>query len=96
MKPPANLFARQFGRNLARCRESTDLSQEELSLLAGVHRTAVGQLERGERVPRSDTLIKLAGALDVSPIVLLEGLRWRPPSDLIGHMEIAPVDGDSP
>jgi len=45
-------FATQFGRNLARERERVGLSQEELGVRASLHRTAVSQLERGERVPR--------------------------------------------
>jgi transcriptional regulator with XRE-family HTH domain len=67
-----------FGRNLARCRKRANLSQEELSVRASLHRTAVGQLERGERVARVDTLIKLAGSLEIPPGELLEGMGWDP------------------
>ena len=67
----------QFGRNLSRRRKEAGLSQEELSVRASLHRTAVGQLERGERVARVDTLIKLAGSLDIPPGDLLEGLHWQ-------------------
>ena len=55
--------ADQFGRNLAYCRRRAKLSQEELAVRASLHRTAVGQLERGERVARVDTVVKLAGSL---------------------------------
>lgn len=66
MRGGATAFAVRFGRNLAYCRERTrNLSQEELGMRAELHRTAVGQLERGERVARSDTLVKLAGSLGV-------------------------------
>jgi transcriptional regulator with XRE-family HTH domain len=65
----------QFGWNLARRRKRAGLSQEELSVRASLHRTAVGQLERGERVARVDTLIKLSGSLDIPPGDLLEGLH---------------------
>ena len=37
-------------------------------------------LERGERVPRIDTLIKLASALSIQPGELLVGIDWRPDS----------------
>lgn len=40
-------FAQVFGANLARCREALGVSQEDLGLMADLHRTAVGQLERG-------------------------------------------------
>ena len=70
--------AGQFGDNLRRCRKRAGLSQEEAAIRASLHRTAIGQLERAERVARIDTLIKLAGALNASPAELLEGLAWEP------------------
>lgn len=70
--------AEQFGRNLARCRRRVGLSQEATAVRASLHRTAVGQLERGERVARADTIAKLAGALEVDPGILFEGLAWEP------------------
>lgn len=41
-------IAARFGDNLARCRKRADLSQEELSVRASLHRTEVSQLERRE------------------------------------------------
>lgn len=81
----APAFAEVFGRNLAACRRRNELSQEELGVRASLHRTAVGQLERGERVARADTLVKLAGSLGVSPEKLLAGLAWTPGSMTVGH-----------
>jgi transcriptional regulator with XRE-family HTH domain len=71
-------FATRFGQNLTRCRERAGISQEELGMRAELHRTAVGQLERGHRIARTDTLVKLAGSLSVSPEELLAGLEWEP------------------
>lgn len=88
-------FAIQFGRNLARAREAAGRSQEAVADLAGLHRTAVGQLERGERIPRADTLIKLCGALRVEPHVLLAGLVWVPPKIGVGRFECPQEDVDS-
>lgn len=70
--------AAQFGRNLAYCRKRAGTSQEELSFRAALHRTEIGLLERGARIPRIDTLAKLAGALGVTPAALLDGIEWRP------------------
>lgn len=70
--------AERFGANLARCRKRIGLSQEETAFRAALHRTQIGELERGKRLPRIDTLVKLAGALEVSPEALLEGMVWRP------------------
>jgi transcriptional regulator with XRE-family HTH domain len=55
--------AERFGRNLSRARRHAVLSQEDLAGLAGVHRNEIGLLEQGRRVPKIDTLIKLAGGL---------------------------------
>jgi len=71
-------IATTFGRNLHRCRERSGLSQEELAAGASLHRTEIGLLERGERLPRIDTVIKLAGALSVPPTALIEGIEWSP------------------
>jgi transcriptional regulator with XRE-family HTH domain len=57
---------------------------------AELHRTAVGQLERGERVARSDTLVKLAGSLGVPYEELLDGLLWTPSFRSAGLMGIEP------
>ncbi len=82
-------FATRFGKNLARHREQAGLSQEELGVRASLHRTAVGQLERGERVARADTVVKLAGSLGISPEMLLEGLQWTPGGTMIGQLTIS-------
>lgn len=68
----------QFGRNLRRSRRRADLSQESLAELIEVHRSEVGALERGLRLPRLDTILKLAAGVDSSPCVLLAGLHWQP------------------
>ena len=59
--------ARRFGENLRRARKGAGLSQEELGVRASLHRTEIGLLERGERIPRIDTLVKLAARLGVRP-----------------------------
>jgi transcriptional regulator with XRE-family HTH domain len=70
--------AEQFGRNLAHCRRQAELSQGELGVLASLHSTAIGLFERGQRLPRIDTLIKLAVSLEVTPDELLDGIAWKP------------------
>jgi transcriptional regulator with XRE-family HTH domain len=81
-------IATRFGRNLARCRRQADMSQEELGVLASLHRTEIGMLERGTRLARIDTLIKLAGALEVPPGELLDGLDWSPGGPRIGQFRV--------
>ena len=77
-------IAARFGDNLARCRKQADLSQDELSVRASLHRTEISQLERGLRLARIDTVIKLAGSLEVSADELLAGMSWEPGGTRIG------------
>jgi len=76
--PDATAVAERFSRNLVAARKRAGLSQEELSFRSDLHRTQVGLLERSARTPRIDTLVKLAGALEVEPAVLLDGIKWEP------------------
>jgi transcriptional regulator with XRE-family HTH domain len=69
---------RHFGKNLARERREAEMSQEELAARASIHRTQLGLLETGKRLPRLDVLIKLAGALETSLDSLVEGISWTP------------------
>lgn len=64
-----------FGKNLVRLRRRAGVSQEELGFRADLHRTAIGLLERGEREPQLDTIVKLAGALRVPPAEMFEGVE---------------------
>ena len=81
--------ATRFGRNLFRCRRRAAMSQEELGNLASLHRTEIGMLEQGTRLARVDTLMKLAGALSVSPLELLDGIHWTPGSSADGSFSIS-------
>ena len=81
-------FPERFGLNLAAARRKAGISQEELGVRAGLHRTAVGQLERGERVARADTLVKLGGSLALEPGELLVGLSWTPGHYSAGAMAV--------
>jgi transcriptional regulator with XRE-family HTH domain len=58
--------------NLRRLREGLGLSQEALADRAGLHRTYVGSVERGERNISIDNIERLAHALGVSAASLLE------------------------
>lgn len=71
-------IAAQFGDNLVRVRRGADMSQDELSVRASVHRTEISQLERGLRVARIDTLAKLCASLEVDPGELMAGINWTP------------------
>ena len=61
----------RFARNLRAKRKARRLSQEEIAAIAGLHRTYVGAIERGERNVSIDNIERLASALDLDVIDLL-------------------------
>jgi transcriptional regulator with XRE-family HTH domain len=87
-------IAAHFGDNLVRCRKRVGISQDELSVRASVHRTEISQLERGLRIARIDTLIKLAGSLEIPTEELLTGISWSPGDTRIGKFR-PEAKGDS-
>jgi XRE family transcriptional regulator, regulator of sulfur utilization len=77
----------RFGANLRRARREAGLSQEETAVRASLHRTEIGLLERGERMPRIDTAIKMAGAVGVPLADLVDGIAWTPGTAQRGQFE---------
>ncbi len=69
-------IAERFGRNLRKARRRAGFSQEELGRLTSLHRTHIGYMEMGKRLPRADNLIKLASALAIAVDELLRGIEW--------------------
>lgn len=71
--PKPKTSARQtFAENLRKARNSQGISQESFAELAGLHRTYIGSVERGERNVSIDNMERLAGALGVTIQSLLE------------------------
>lgn len=66
MSRPSALDPRLVGAVLRGLRERATLSQEALGEAAGVHRTHVGFLERGERNATLDSVDRVLGALGVT------------------------------
>lgn len=89
-----NPIAVRFGDNLRLHRKRAKLSQEELAVRASIHRTEVGLLERGERTPKIDTLIKVAGGLEVAPAELVRGIEWRPGAVSPGSFNATSPEGE--
>lgn len=63
----ASLPADHFGRSLLRRRKQVGLSQDELGKLTELHRVDIGAIERGERSPRLDTILKVSAACKPRP-----------------------------
>ena len=60
-----------LAQNVRALRRQKNLSQEELALLCGLHRTYIGSIERAERNATLSTLDTLADALNISVPELL-------------------------
>lgn len=58
-------------------REAAGLTQEELADLAGVHRTYVSLVERGERVPTVTVFIRLCHASGSKASTIIERIEAR-------------------
>lgn len=66
---------RIFGDRVRSARSKMGISQESLADRAGLHRTYIGTVERGERNPALRNILRIADALNVDPSDLTQGLR---------------------
>jgi transcriptional regulator with XRE-family HTH domain len=60
-----------IGRNIRRYRNALNISQEKLAENAGLHRTYIGAVERGEKNISAKNIAKIAKVIGVEPHVLL-------------------------
>ena len=65
----------KLGHNIVLLRKSRKWSQEDLALEAGLDRTYVGGIERGERNVAVLNLCRIAKTLKVKPARLFRGLE---------------------
>jgi len=73
MIPQNSSLRQRFADNLRKVRIEKGLSQEALADLAGLHRTYIGSVERGERNISIDNIERLAKALGCRVTDLLKG-----------------------
>ena len=69
------LDAEVVGRVIQRFREDRKQSQELVSGLAGIGRTHLSAIERGQRKPTLETFYKFSEALGVKPMVILAAIE---------------------
>lgn len=63
-----------FSVNLRRFRENLGITQEQLGEAADFDRSYIGGVERGERNPSLEAILRLASALRIAPGRLFEGI----------------------
>jgi transcriptional regulator with XRE-family HTH domain len=64
-----------LGRRVHELRVARKWSQEEFADVSGLHRTYIGQIERGEKNISFGNLVKISGVLGVTMSELLAGLE---------------------
>lgn len=64
----------EIGSRIRFLRKSKNMTIENLSLIAGINRNYLGDLERGKRNPTLSILAKIAKALDISLEELFSGI----------------------
>ncbi|HWC47565.1 MAG TPA: helix-turn-helix transcriptional regulator [Solirubrobacterales bacterium] len=70
--------AERFAANVVWFRHKAGLTQQELADRVGMNRTALSALERGLRVPRLDTILKLVAGLAIKNCDLVAWIWWDP------------------
>ena len=61
-----------FGNRVRAARERLGITQEDLAARVGMSPSHMSIVERGVKVPRMDTVVKLANELDVSADFILQ------------------------
>lgn len=69
------LDAETVGTVIQRFREQKKMSQKLVSGLAGIGRTHLSAIERGQRKPTLETFYKIAEAMSVHPSELLAAIE---------------------
>jgi transcriptional regulator with XRE-family HTH domain len=82
-----------LAKNLVAARVVAGLTQHDLAAAAGVSRATVAQLETGFSDPRLSTVVEIARALGIAPIVLLSGTEEV---EALAKLAIDPVDARPP
>ena len=69
------LDAKVVGYVIRKFREKKKLSQELVSGFAGIGRTHLSAIERGERKPTLETFFKICDAMDTKPSTLMTDIE---------------------
>jgi len=70
-----NDISKQVGERIKNLRRNRGISQEKLADLSGLHRSHMGQIERGESNLTLRTLGRVGSALAVPVVELVKSIR---------------------
>lgn len=81
-----------FANNLKTAMEQRNMSQSELSALAGVGKSSISQYLSGKNIPKAAVMEKLADALETS-VEYLKGENVSPDVNIVGQaLKNVPVE----
>lgn len=66
--------AAEIGRRIRVARQELGISLEDLGHLSGINWTTIGRIERGASSPTAESIIRIAGALEIDPGAFLTGI----------------------
>jgi transcriptional regulator with XRE-family HTH domain len=75
MQEAAKTEVRELGKAVRTERERMKLSQEDFAELCDLHRTYIGQVERGEKNISFVNILRISKALSMRPSKLLQKAR---------------------
>ena len=78
-----------IGCRIKMARENAHITQEKLAEMIGCTTQHISAIERGIKLPRLDTVVCIANALNVSSDVLLQDLLQNTPDTLAGEFASA-------
>lgn len=85
---------RRFAANVERLRRQHDYSFEQLAERSRIGTEELEAILRGEAEASVEAVYRLAGALDVEPGQLHEGVAWIPDGEGGGEFRVDEPDGD--
>jgi transcriptional regulator with XRE-family HTH domain len=71
----------RFGANVEGLRQRRGMSVEALAELCQLDQEEIAEILSGETEASANAVYLLAGALDVDPADLFQGMTWVPPAD---------------
>lgn len=85
-------LTRAIANNLTRFMRDAGVSQDELAVMASVHRTEISMIQRQIRTPKISTAFRLAACLEVSLDELVNGVKWKPGRLALGSFQLTGQD----
>jgi transcriptional regulator with XRE-family HTH domain len=82
----------RFGENVWWLRTQRRLTQSALAARAGIHRSQIPQVENARQTARIESVVAIAGGLEVPIGDLFGGIRFEPFVDHPGRYVVEPLD----